>query len=287
MGTLLIAGPLALDDHPEHPRLIGGVGGYAAIAAAPLAPTQLWCRGGIDITHQMKDLLEKRHIDLAGVAWEGPTPRGSASGFVAGGSLLPIDMEPTSADGLGGALLIGLPPDEMRRALRVITALPDGEKRILIVSPRPADLADLNFRRELLAVTDVLVLSASKALSLTGETSALGAAQALQAEGAKAVVLTASQLGGLISYQGKATTYPALPVPALDKLGVSAAFPGALAAWIAGTGRCDFSTLKRGCAMASGVAGICAQGIGPKKLLQANRDDYMERFNRLRRDQKY
>ncbi len=286
MGTLLIAGPLALDDHPEQPRLIGGVGGYAAIAAAPLAPTQLWCRGGSDFTHQMKDLLDKRRIDLAGVEWDGPTPRGFASGFVAGGPLLP-ETEPTSADGLGGALLIGLPPDEMRRAMRVVAALPDGKDRLLIVSPRPADLSDVAFRRELLAVTDVLVLSVAKALLLTGEATPLAAAQAFQADGAKAVVLTASQLGGMISYQGKATTYPALPLPAVDKSGVSAAFPGALAAWIAGTGRCDFATLKRGCAMASGVGGICAQGIGPKKLLQANRDDYLERFNRLRRDQKY
>ena len=189
MGTLLIAGPLALDDHPEQPRLIGGVGGYAAIAAAPLAPTQLWCRGGCDFTHQMKDLLDKRRIDLAGVEWDGPTPRGFASGFVAGGPLLP-ETEPTSADGLGGALLIGLPPDEMRRAMRVVAALPDGKDRLLIVSPRPADLSDVTFRRELLAVTDVLVLSVAKALLLTGEATPLAAAQAFQADGAKAVVLT-------------------------------------------------------------------------------------------------
>lgn len=286
MGTLLIAGPLAIDDHPQQNGLLGGVGGYAAIAAAPLAPTQLWCRGGTEISHQMKDLLEKRRIDLAGVEWEGPTPRGRATGFTAGGPLL-AEAEPTSADGLGGVLLIGLPPDETRRALRVIAALPDGEDRLLIVSPRPADLADPAFRKELLAVTDVLVLSVAKALSLTGETTPLAAAQAFQADGAKAVVLTASQLGGLISYQGKATTYPALPVAAVCKAGVSAAFPGALAAWIAGTGRCDFATLKRGCAMASAVGGLCAQGIGPKRLLAANRDEYLERFNRLRRDQKY
>ena len=291
MGTLLIAGPLALDDltladGTEHRALIGGVGGYAAIAAAPLAPTQLWCRGGSDVTAQMKSLLSQRHIDLAGVDWSGPTPRGRPTGFEPGGMLLP-DIEPTSSDGLGGVLLIGLPPGEMLRALRVVAALPGSEERSLVVSPRPADLSDVHYRRDLLAVTTVLVLPAAKAQALTGEATPLAAAQAFQADGAKAVVLTASQLGGLISYQGKATTYPALPLPALDKSGISAAFPGAVAAWIAGTGRCDFATLKRACAMASGVGGLCAQGIGPKRLLQANRDEYMDRFNRLRRDQKY
>lgn len=286
MGTLLIAGPLALDDHPQQAGLLGGVGGYAAIAAAPLAPTQLWCRGGTDIGPQVRSLLTQRHIDLAGVDWVGATPRGRATGFEPGGNLLP-SSEPTSAEGLGGVLLIGLPPEEMRRALRVVGKLPGGEDRSLIVSPRPADLADATYRKELLAVTDVLVLSVSKAIGLTDADSPLGAALALQRDGAKTVVLTAGQLGGLIAYGAKHTTYPALPVPTIDRSGVSAAFPGALAAWIAGTGRADFGTVKRGCAVASAVGSICSQGIGPKKLLGADRAEYLDRFNRLRRDQKY
>ncbi len=286
MGTLLIAGPLALDDHPQQAGLLGGVGGYAAIAAAPLARTQLWCRGGTDISNQVKALLTQRHIDLAGVDWTGATPRGRTTGFDAGGPLLPV-IEPTSADDLGGVLLIGLPPEELRRALGVVRRLPGADTRPLIVSPRPADLADGALRRELLAVTEVLVLSAAKALALTATDTPLAAAEAFQQDGAKCVVLTAGQLGGLIAYRSKHTTYPALPVAPVDRAGVSAAFPGALAAWIAGSGRCDFVTVKRGCAMASGVGGICAQGIGPKKLLGADRKEYMERFNRLRREQKF
>ena len=286
MGHLLIAGPLALDDHPQQAGLLGGVGGYAAIAAAPLAPTQLWCRGGTDISSQVMALLSQRHINLDGVDWIGATPRSSARGFDAGGAILPV-IEPTSAEGLGGVLLIGLPPDETRRALKVVGKLKGAETRPIILSPRPADLADLDFRREVLAVTEVLVLSVAKAQELTATTSPLAAGQALQADGAKVVVLTAGQLGGVILYRAKATTYPALPLEAIDKAGVSAAFPGALAAWIAGSGRCDFATVKRGCAMASAVGSICAQGIGPKKLLTADRNEYLERFNRLRRDQKY
>ena len=286
MGTLLIAGPLALDDHPQQAGLLGGVGGYAAIAAAPLARTQLWCRGGVDISPQLQSILTQHRIDLAGVEWTGPTPRGRATGFEAGGPLLP-ESEPTSSDGLGGILLIGLPPDETRRALRVIKALPEASDLPVIVSPRPTDLADPTFRRELLAITTVLVLPAGKAQALTATTTPLQAALSLQADGVKCVVLTASQLGGLLAYQAKVTTYPAQPVAAVDTSGVSAAFPGALAAWIAGSGRCDFATVKRGCAMASAVGSLCAQGFGPKKLLTCNRDSYMERFNRLRRDEKY
>ena len=108
-------------------------------------------------------------------------------------------------------------------------------------------------------------------------------ARTLESLGAKCVILTAGPLGGLIVYRQKATTYPALPVETTDGTGVGAAFAGALAAWLTGAGKDDFRAIKRGCAVASGVAGICAQGIGPKKLLGADRKEYLERFNRLRR----
>ena len=127
MPSLLIAGPLALDDLPQAKGLLGGAGGYAAMAAAPLAHTQLWARGGQDITPQVRSILERRGIDLAGVDWTGPTLRGSASDSPA----LP-EVEPTGADDLGAVLIAGLAPDEWRRAQRVIHALPGSEGRSLV-----------------------------------------------------------------------------------------------------------------------------------------------------------
>jgi sugar/nucleoside kinase (ribokinase family) len=286
MPALLIAGPLALDDHPQQAGLLGGVGGYAAMAAAPLNPTQLWARGGSDFTPQLKGILERRGIDLAGVAWDGPTPRGTAGGFVPGGTLLP-DIEPTDAEDVGAVLLIGLPPVEMNRALAVVQALPDAATRPVLVSPRPDDLKDPAYRQLLGRTTDVLILSVAKAREITGTPGSIEAAEALRADGWKAVILTAGALGGLLLYGQKSTTYPALPLPTVDKLGVSAAFPGAVAAWVAGVGAADYATLKRACAVASGVGGLTAQGIGPRRLLAANHDEILERFNRLRREHKY
>jgi sugar/nucleoside kinase (ribokinase family) len=286
MSTLLIAGPLALDDLPGAPGLIGGVGGYAAIAAAPLAKTQLWARAGSGFTPQLRGILERHGVDLAGVSAEGATPRGTPAGFQANGTVLP-GLEPTSADGLGGVLLIGLPPEEWRRAVAVAKRLPGGDTRLLVASPRPGDLADQAFRAECCATADVLVLSVRRAVDLTGTGTALAAARALQGLGAKTVVLTAGALGGLIAYRQKVVSYPAMPLEVVDGTGTSAAFPGALAAWCAGAGKDDFKALKRGCAVASAVAGICVQGLGPKKLLAADRKEYLERFNRLRRLAKY
>jgi hypothetical protein len=287
MTHLLIAGPLALDDHPQQAGLLGGVGGYAAMAAAPLARTQLWCRAGADINPQVRAILDRRGIILDGVSWSGTTPRGTAAGFVPGGPLLPPDLEPTTADGVGAVLLIGLDPLEWDRATRVIAAFAGAATRPVISSPRPADLADAAFCDRVCAGADVLVLSVAQALRVSGKDAPLAAAESFISRGAKAVALTAGQLGGLLVYRQKSTTWPVAPVATVDKLGVSAAFPGALAAWIAGTGAADFSTVKRGCAMASAVGSICAQGIGPRKLLTADRNEYLERFNRLRRAHKF
>lgn len=282
MPALLIAGPLALDDHLQQAGLLGGAGGYAAMAAAPLAPTQLWCRAGNGIDARLRGLLETRRIDLSGVAWEGPTPRSGPAGFVPGGPLLP-DIEPTSAEDLGGALLIGLPPDEWRRARAVIDRLPGAAERPIFASPRPADLEAPAFRAEVCRGCTVLVLSVTRAQALSGTADPLAAAQAFQALGAKAVALTASQLGGVLAYQALACTWPAQPVPSIDRLGVSAAFAGALSAWIAGSGKRDFQTCKRACWVAGCAAALCAGGTGPKRLLAADRGEILDRFEKLRR----
>lgn len=279
MPSLLIAGPLALDDLPQAKGLLGGAGGYAAMAAAPLAHTQLWARGGQDIGPQVRGILDNRRIDLAGVDWSGPTIRG---GTKSNAAALP-EVEPTAVDDLGAVLIAGLAPDEWRRAQRIVQALPGSEGRSLVAAPNVADLEDERFRAEVCGAADVLIVPAAKAVALTVTIDVLAAGRALESLGAKCVILTAGPLGGLIVYRQKATTYTALPVETVDGTGVGAAFAGALAAWLTGAGKDDFRAIKRGCAVASGVAGICAQGIGPKKLLGADRKEYLERFNRLRR----
>ena len=97
MPFLLIAGPLALDDVPQGKGLLGGAAGYAAIAAAPLARTQLWARGGQDITSQVRGILEHRGIDLSGVSWDGATLRNAVGAPTTSANALP-EIEPTQAE---------------------------------------------------------------------------------------------------------------------------------------------------------------------------------------------
>jgi sugar/nucleoside kinase (ribokinase family) len=278
MSSLLIAGPLALDDFASAKGLLGGAAGYAAMAAAPLANTQLWSRGGADITPQVRGILERRGVDIAGVSWSGATSRN-------GQLVAPLlsDLEPTDAGDLTAVLLIGLAGEEWQRALTVIRALPGGDQRTVVVAPYDVDLSDAQVLAEICAAADVLIMPLPRALALTNAVDAFAAGRDLGALGAKCVLLTAGPLGGLIVYRQKATTFHALPIETVEPTGIGPAFAGALAAWLTGAGKDDFRAIKRGCAVASGVASICAQGQGPLKLLAADRKEYLERFNRLRR----
>ncbi|MBA3710623.1 MAG: hypothetical protein H0W83_17595, partial [Planctomycetes bacterium] len=200
---------------------------------------------------------------------------------IEGGSCLP-EVEPTSAEDLGAALLIALPPGDLRRAIAVIARL--AKPPVLVIAP-PHD-ADGALLDACAQAADVIVMPLPAALAASGTDDALTAGLAIRARGAKAVVLTAGMLGGIIVYGDKTVTYPAMPMARSASPGTGAAFAGALAAWCAGEGA-DFRGIKRGCAMASAVGGICDQGVGPKKLLSVGRKEYVERFNRLRRTNKF
>ena len=288
-NALLVAGPLALDDLPQQQGLLGGGGGYAAIAASALVPTQLWARGGSHISAQVRGILERRQIDLAGVTWEGPTARWSGTGFASTGPVLPT-IEPTNAENLGAVLAIDLPPACGARAFAAFAKLDGAATRPVIVAPRPADCtAHPGWLQECAKVADVLILPAALAAAAEGAalSDPLALAERIRTWGAKCVVLTRGPFGGLVVYQNKATTYPAMPITVVEPTGIGSAFAGVLAAWCAGAGKADFNAIKRGLAMASAVASICAQGVGPKKLLTADNKEYSERFNKLRRTNKF
>ncbi|MBA2479435.1 MAG: hypothetical protein H0V44_02140 [Planctomycetes bacterium] len=273
MSALLVAGAVLIEDVGDARALIGGAGAYAAIAGAPLATTQLWAQAGSGFPPQARTIFENHRIDLAGVSWDGT----SASAAVS----LP-EIEPTSAEDLGAAAVVRLGPAEAERAFAVIARL--GQRPTVVVAPHRA--CDRGHLQACAQAADILVLPLAVAAALAGGVDALAAGMWVRDLGAKAVVLTAGILGGLIIYGDKAVTYASMPMPKGSSRGTGAAFSGALAGWCAGEGA-DFRAIKRGCAMASAVAGICDQGVGPKKLLAAGRKEYIERFNRLRRTNKF
>ncbi|TVR12578.1 MAG: hypothetical protein EA401_08750 [Planctomycetota bacterium] len=284
--TCLIAGPLILDQLGDQPDILGGGGFYAAAAAAPFALSQLWTRAG-DLDGSLRRVITARHIDEAGIAYEGTPYRHHPDQGLQGHGPFLAAGEPVSTEDLACALLIHLPFDEWQRARAACAQLHNQVAHTLISAPHPQDIiAEPSYLATCCQESGAIILPAHCAMRATSCADPLSAARVLQDMGAKIVCLSAGVLGGLACYQQKITTWHSLPTTVKDATGIGASFAGALCGSIAEHGKCDWRTLKRALAQASAVASLCASGIGPKKLLSCNRSDYTERFTKLRRNAK-
>jgi sugar/nucleoside kinase (ribokinase family) len=267
MTTLLIAGPFTWAHGEIGPD---GAGAWAAGAAAPFAHTQWWGRGPAQTPAPVRQIMERRGLDLAGFIWDGVD--------AVAASLLP-EVEPTSADGLAAVLLIGLPAADLTRALDVVTRLPGRDQRTVVVAPA-ADV-DADGLKAIATVADIIVLPLATARAATATADALAAVLAIRKLGVKTVVVTAGMLGGVLCYGDRVVNWPVSPVAEVPGPAgrAHAAFAGALAAWT--TSGADFNGIKRACAVASGSAALAASN--PRGLWSAKRDELIERFERQRR----
>ena len=76
MSQLLVVGPAGLENYDTKTDICGGWGLTAAIAAVPLAATNLWSDLGDDFPSQVFAMLEQqRHLRMGGCSETGPTLR--------------------------------------------------------------------------------------------------------------------------------------------------------------------------------------------------------------------
>jgi hypothetical protein len=281
LARLLVAGPVVLDALAGQDDVLGGEGFYAAAAAAACVPTRLWARAGVDFVPGLRRHLQQRRIALEDLGAEGPTLRCAPGRAPEALPRLPAaDPGPTPIE---AALLIGLPTAEAARAAAWLRARPGGPPSLVVAALRPAVASDPALLDLVGGLAQVLILSAASARVLTGRSDPLAAARALQERGPEVVLLTAGALGGLIAYQQRCATWPAAPRVAKDPTGTGSIFAGALTGLLAEHGGLDWEAIKRCAATAGAVAAESLGGIGPKRLLALDRDEYTKLFHHLRR----
>lgn len=283
--ALLVAGPCHLDTIAEQTDLIGGAAAYAAIAAAALIPCQLWSRCGADFPAQCRHILEKRRIDIAGCIPSGDCNRFNGTTLQRHGSTLP-EESPVDAQLLAACLSLDLPIDEARRAWKDYTQLSGHKQRLQVATPSH-HCTDTACLQEWATHTDILIMNLEQAQALTKQQEALDVATTIQTYGCTTVILLHGNLGGILAYKNMYSGFLAIPRQAKEPTGHLSSFSGVLTAAVAKHGKVDFRGLKRACATASAVAGTCQQGIGPKKLLELGREDYLQLYNKLRRSSKF
>lgn len=266
--SLLIAGPTHIDTIAGKAERLTGSGIYAAFAARPFVPTQLWSARPEPFPACCASFLERRAIDCAGL---GPGPAGGLS-----------EVEPVSADGLGASLIIGLDPDNCLHASQAIAQLPPHLRLWAADGGNWSRDAFLNCA----AACDAVICRFDQAARILGSDDPLCCADALIATGTSAVLLTRGAWGGILVYKGKSSTWPAVPKAPRDDLGTHAAFTGALAGFLCEHGKLDYRGLKRGLVHAGAIAAATASAPGLSRLDSLQRPDYTELFTRLRRNAK-
>lgn len=207
----------------------------------------------IDTTYVMFD--EERSSGVAPIAVDENTGQNSiiiVPGANAG--LSPADARAASPALLGAQVLIcqlEIPLETTLEAFRIVKESPSS-KVITILNPAPAaPLPD-----ELIRLSDIIAPNEIEAAMLTNlptETieQSEAAARALQARGAKTIVMTLGKRGALIVEQGgEAKHIAAQVVQAVDSTGAGDAFVGSLAYFL-GAGRALEDAVTRACAIAT------------------------------------
>jgi ribokinase len=252
----------------------GGKGANQAVTAARLgARVSLVARVGHDLFgEQMRRHFEEEGIDGTHVGTDTDQPSGAASITVddagrncilvvagANGRLMPADVRAASgAIGAARILLCQLevPLETTREALAVARAA--GVTTVL--NPAPT----LPVPDDVLRLADLCVPNETEAERLTGLTDPQAAARALQARGAKTVLVTLGEQGVLI-VENNVELVPALRVEAVDTTGAGDAFIGGLAVFLA-EGLALRASVARACAVAAlSVTRLGAQAALPSR----------------------
>jgi sugar/nucleoside kinase (ribokinase family) len=292
---LLIVGSMAFDDlilpSGEFENVVGGAATYAAIAATLFTPARLVAVVGKDFPEAALADLERRGVDLAGVArasgktfrWRGRYAANLASRETLDTQLnVFADFEPT------------LPPAYRSSEFVLLgTIHPELQLRVLSQVERPrlvaADTMNFWIQQERPKLLDVLraiqllVVNDEELRLLAGDHNIKRSARAVLGMGPTRLIVKRGDAGALMFDAEGVFFAPALPLHAeVDPTGAGDTFAGATLGHLAGLGVTDTHALRRSILVGSTVASFCVEGVGCRALEGITRDHVRTRLDELR-----
>jgi len=292
--SLLIVGTTALDSiktpTQENPRLLGGSGSHAAVAASFFAPVNLMGVVGEDFPKKYLALYRRHGIDLAGLQiLPGKTFHWSGEYEVN------MNNRRTLATELG-VLEQFQPkvPDACRKLPFVLLAnfAPALQNAVLDQLRQPkfvvADSMDLwiNIARpdllRLLKRIDGFVLNESEAQLLTKEDNVFTAIKKIHQLGPKYVIVKQGSHGSLLSSPKGFFICPAYPLRQVaDPTGAGDSFVGGLMGQLAGAKGSVEAGIRRAMVYGSVTASFCCEGFGLNATTKATRAKIEQRVKEL------
>lgn len=136
--------------------------------------------------------------------------------------------------------------------------------------------------KDVLTMTDVLVVNDSEARQLSGEYSLIKAARKILQMGPKFLVIKKGEHGAMLFNQDEVFFAPALPLEEVfDPTGAGDSFAGGFIGYIAKTDDISFENMKTAVIMGSVVASFCVEKLGTQKLREITKTEVNNRLQQF------
>ena len=283
-GPVVVVGPLAFDDvhAPAGHRagLLGGSGAYASLAAAKYGEVMLVSIAGSDLDDATLAPLRNANVDLAGLErTAGRTLRWSAmySEDFAQSTVRNTDLGvvsgwrpriPDAAADAGYLFLANTDPTVQRAALDQLR--PD---HVVVDTMEEWIRERRSALGAVIARATIVSLNGPELTLLTGERDLVVAANAILAQGPRAVIAKRGARGAALLTRNGAFNVPAYPAVVLDPTGAGDALAGAFIARLARTGRDDEPALHDALVAGVAAASLAVETFGISGLARASRPD--------------
>ena len=292
--SLLVFGSTALDSistpKKKNPRLLGGSGSHAAVAASFFASPKLIGVVGTDFPRKYMTLFNKHKVNLNGLkVREGKTFHWAGEYEVNMNNRRTLSTELGVVEGYSPVL-----PAAHRKAKYVLLANnpPGAQEAIIDQLDKPkfivADTMDLwmnvamNDLRSLLKRVDMLVLNDSEARQLTGDDNVVSALPKLHKFGPRYVIVKKGEHGAILSSKKGLFVAPAFPLEKVeDPTGAGDSFVGATVGYLAKTGGSIDVNIRKAILYGSVVASFCCEGFGLNRTTKTTRTEINKRLREL------
>lgn len=295
--SVLVIGTVAQDTietpYGTAPYVLGGSATFFSWSASFFTQVRLVAVVGEDFPPQYRQLLDKRGIDLAGLAtqpggktfyWHGRYHADMNSRDTLDIHLNVIaDWKPVVPPAFRKTPYVFLANINPTMQAHVLDQMEERPKLVV------ADTMDfwINSEKEalmkLLPKLDGLVLNDGEARMLTGESNLIRAGQKVRELGPKFVIVKKGEHGSYLLTKDGPFLLPGYPTATvLDPTGAGDSFAGGMMGYLAADGSGAPGSLRRGIAYGSVVASLTVEDFGLERLKKTNRAEIDQRLEEYR-----
>ncbi len=296
--SLIVVGTMAFDaiETPfgKSDKIIGGSATYVAYAASHFVkPVQQVSIVGYDFPGQELKELNERGVSTEGVEvvkdkksffWAGKyhMDMNTRDTLVTDLNVL-ADFNPQIPESYQGAefLMLGNLMPKLQKS--VIEQMKERPKLVVLDTMNFWMETALDDLKEVLKLTDVLLVNDSEARELSHEFSLVRAAKKIMAMGPRYLIIKKGEHGALLFHDDRVFFAPALPLEdVFDPTGAGDTFAGGFIGHLAKTKDTSFENMKTAIIIGSAMASFCVEKFGTQRMVEITKADIDRRLAAFR-----